>query len=108
MVPIWVSDPMGLEIPLRTASTPATNVVATAPMPGIMIPSFPLAGAISPSALFVFPCFLFVGMLSVRFMKECTNSLSSRMRRRHCNGTRVKGDDCALCGNLKDLVESHG
>jgi hypothetical protein len=46
MVPICVSDPMGLEIPLRTASTPATNVVATAPIPGIMIPSFPFAGAI--------------------------------------------------------------
>ena len=31
-------------MPLRTASTPATNVVATAPMPGIMTPSLPLAG----------------------------------------------------------------
>jgi hypothetical protein len=26
------------------ASTPATNVVATAPMPGIMTPNFPRAG----------------------------------------------------------------
>ena len=43
-MPIWVSDPMGLAIPLRTASTPATKVVATAPMPGIMMPSLPLAG----------------------------------------------------------------
>ena len=47
MVPIWVSDPMGLAMPLRTASTPATNVVATAPMPGIMTPSLPLGGWIS-------------------------------------------------------------
>ena len=46
---------MGLEIPLRTASTPATNVVATAPIPGIMIPSFPFAGAIRPAAAFVIP-----------------------------------------------------
>ena len=42
MVPICVSEPMGCAIPLRTASTPATNVVATAPMPGIITPSLPL------------------------------------------------------------------
>src|ERR1700756_2732325 len=35
---------MGLERPRRTASTPAMSVVATAPMPGIMIPNFPVAG----------------------------------------------------------------
>src|SRR5579864_5080241 len=50
MVPICVSDPMGKAMPLRTASTPATNVVATAPIPGIMMPRLPLAGAIFPSA----------------------------------------------------------
>ncbi len=32
--------PDGLAMPLRTASTPATKVVATAPMPGIMTPEF--------------------------------------------------------------------
>src|SRR6185312_6454607 len=47
IVPICVSDPMGLAIPLRTASTPATKVVATAPMPGIMMPSLPLGAWIS-------------------------------------------------------------
>src|SRR5882672_2226930 len=47
MVPIWVSDPMGLAKPLRMASTPATKVVATAPIPGIIIPSFPFGGWIS-------------------------------------------------------------
>ena len=47
IVPICVSDPMGLAMPLRTASTPATNVVATAPMPGIMMPSLPLGAWIS-------------------------------------------------------------
>jgi len=36
-------------MPLRTASTPATNVVATAPIPGIMMPSLPLAGAMLPA-----------------------------------------------------------
>jgi hypothetical protein len=50
MVPIWVSDPIGCASPLRTACTPATNVVATAPMPGIITPSFPSAGAIALAA----------------------------------------------------------
>ena len=70
IVPIWVSDPMGLARPFRMASTPATNVVATAPMPGIMIPSLPLAGWISllrfldSVAWFVLDCAFFarVGM----------------------------------------------
>src|SRR6185369_7425186 len=52
IVPIWVSDPIGFASPLRIASTPATNVVATAPMPGIMMPSFPFAGSmLEPPAL---------------------------------------------------------
>ena len=37
---------------MRIASTPATNVVATAPMPGIMTPSFPFAGSIPEPAEF--------------------------------------------------------
>src|SRR5882762_5511402 len=37
---------MGLASPRRMASTPAMNVVVTAPMPGIRIPSLPSAGAI--------------------------------------------------------------
>ena len=36
---------MGCAKPLRIASTPATKVVATAPMPGIMMPSLPRTGA---------------------------------------------------------------
>jgi len=40
-------DPIGLAWPRRIASTPAMNVVATAPMPGSKTPSFPLAGRIS-------------------------------------------------------------
>src|SRR5713226_9846687 len=46
IVPICVSDPTGCDLPLRTSSTPAINVVLTAPMPGSRTPSFPLAGAI--------------------------------------------------------------
>ncbi|MDP9179959.1 MAG: hypothetical protein M3O61_20010 [Gemmatimonadota bacterium] len=45
MVAIWVSEPIGFENPRRTLSTPAMNVVATAPSPGVRIPSFPVAGA---------------------------------------------------------------
>src|SRR5260370_11131249 len=46
MVPICVSGPTGSDLPLRTSSPPAINVVLTAPMPGSSTPSFPLAGAI--------------------------------------------------------------
>jgi hypothetical protein len=45
MVAIWVSDPMGLARPRRTLSTPAMNVVETAPKPGSRTPSLPVAGA---------------------------------------------------------------
>ena len=43
---IWVSEPIGSASPLRTASTPAYAVEATAPMPGVRIPRRPVAGAI--------------------------------------------------------------
>src|SRR5580693_5335691 len=46
MVPSCVSEPTGCDSPLRTSSTPAMNVVLTAPIPGNKIPSFPLAGSI--------------------------------------------------------------
>src|SRR3954471_10026678 len=47
MVPICVSDPIGLANPLRMAKTPAMVVVLTAPRPTSRIPSLPRAGAIS-------------------------------------------------------------
>jgi hypothetical protein len=55
-------------MPLRTASTPATNVVATAPNPTINIPSFPLAAAISVGVFF---CPVAIDM--IRFLKESTS-----------------------------------
>src|ERR1700685_4486740 len=42
----WVRDPIGAPRPRLTASTPAMNVVLTAPMPGSSTPSLPSAGAI--------------------------------------------------------------
>src|SRR5215203_1912229 len=49
-VPIWVREPMGLARPLRTAKTPAMNVVLTAPRPTSRMPNLPCAGAISTGA----------------------------------------------------------
>src|SRR5271156_6639280 len=48
-----VSDPIGAPSPRLTASTPAMNVVLTAPMPGSRTPSLPSAGAIRTGPLVV-------------------------------------------------------
>src|SRR3984957_19410901 len=50
MVAICEVEPMGLAKPRRMASTPAMSVVATAPMPGIMTPSFPVAGLMAAAS----------------------------------------------------------
>src|SRR5271168_5005706 len=55
MWPICVVEPMGLARPRRTASTPAMSVVATAPMPGIMTPNFPVAGLMLAAACVAAP-----------------------------------------------------
>src|SRR5690606_17016336 len=46
MCPSCVNEPTGSARPRRTASTPAMNVVATAPNPGVSTPRRPVAGAI--------------------------------------------------------------
>src|SRR5215467_6493171 len=46
IVPSCVREPTGCAWPLRTNSTPAMNVVLTAPMPGSNTPSFPFGDAI--------------------------------------------------------------
>ena len=55
IVPIWVSDPTGMEWPRRTSSTPAMKVVLTAPIPGVKIPSFPFGGATLTGLRILFP-----------------------------------------------------
>src|SRR5215467_1657152 len=45
IVPIWVSEPIGWDRPLRIARTPAIVVVLTAPRPTSRTPSLPCAGA---------------------------------------------------------------
>src|SRR5687768_7167815 len=47
IVPICVSDPIGVARPFRTAMTPAMVVVLTAPSPTRRMPNLPFAGAIS-------------------------------------------------------------
>src|ERR1700694_345419 len=58
---------MGLAMPLRTASTPATKVVATAPIPGIITPSLPLGASILLLCWFdsVFACVGLFGMFKL-------------------------------------------
>src|SRR5207248_323999 len=46
IVPSCVSEPTGCALPLRTNSTPAMNVVLTAPIPGKRTPNLPFGGAI--------------------------------------------------------------
>src|SRR6202167_831557 len=48
-----VRDPIGAPRPRLTASTPAMNVVLTAPIPGSRTPSLPFAGAIGTGPFFV-------------------------------------------------------
>src|SRR2546423_9510552 len=48
IVAICVSDPIGFDLPRRTLSTPAMNVVATAPSPGVRMPNRPVAGGMFP------------------------------------------------------------
>src|SRR6202167_5344926 len=48
-----VRDPIGAPRPRLTASTPAMNVVLTAPIPGSSTPSLPSAGAIRPGPFVV-------------------------------------------------------
>src|SRR5690348_3831488 len=75
IVAIWVKEPIGLESPRRILSTPAMNVVATAPRPGVRMPSFPVAGRIverAPDAAFFEP-----------LDEACTYSISFQQRTRY-------------------------
>src|SRR5688500_12591879 len=49
-VACWFSVPIVFEWPRRMLSTPAMNVVATAPRPGVRMPRRPLAGAMDSGA----------------------------------------------------------
>src|SRR5439155_22383865 len=55
MVASWVTEPIGRAAPVRTSSTPAINVVLTAPRPGVSTPSFPFGGAMLVGRRIGFP-----------------------------------------------------
>ena len=95
MVPIWVSDPMGLAKPLRMASTPATNVVATAPIPGIMTPSLPFAGWISEVLLLFGADFWRAAIEGIFLMtlNDCGQTGMFSYWASFCNLLRLNGKD---------------
>src|SRR5260370_36266863 len=71
MVPSCVSDPTGCAFLRRIKSTPAMNVVATAPIPTVSTPSFPFGGAIAESRRIHFlPVFVKVsGTMELRWRR---------------------------------------
>src|SRR2546423_13393428 len=79
IVAICVSDPIGLESPRRMLSTPAMNVVATAPSPGVRMPSLPVAGRIEERAL--------EDALLEPLDEACTYSISFQQRPRNAAPT---------------------
>src|SRR5713226_5873192 len=93
IVPICVSDPTGCDFPLRTSSTPAINVVLTAPMPGSKIPSFPLAGAILEG--FSMPLLLLNDQNAID--TEDVNELPQRKRAASPNKLIMMREDFRIC-----------
>src|SRR5438309_9126425 len=95
MVPIWVSDPTGCDFALRTSSTPAINVVLTAPIPGSKIPSFPLAGAILEG--FSMPLLLLNDPNAIDSEDEFRMRLPQRKRAASPNKLIMMREDLTIC-----------
>ena len=92
IVPICVSEPIGLARPLRMASTPAMVVVLTAPRPTSRTPSLPRAGAISTG--------VDMNCRSYRFQ------LSAVSCQRSARGSRRTPPRAAKRASLKPKLES--
>lgn len=102
-------------MPLRTASTPATKVVATAPMPGIITPSLPLAGLMfefsdrfsdftsTPAAAFLVDFFpvAIMGLHPYQNCEVCTNPSCSRIRQDFCKCARPNVQNPAPTGTAR-------
>jgi two-component system LytT family response regulator/two-component system response regulator LytT len=101
MVPNCVSEPMGLPKPRLMASRPAMNVVVTAPIPGIRIPSFPSAGAIWTGSLLANSGLLVTGLNQVK----CYNTNSMRDRATATLTTIVVDDEQLACDELSYLLK---
>src|ERR1700730_18028928 len=67
-----VSEPTGCAFPFLTSSTPAMNVVLTAPIPGKSTPNLPLGGAIFPG-------------FSIPLLLECESHCHSPCRLDFCH-----------------------
>jgi len=94
-VPIWVSEPMGLEIPCAQLDAGDESGCHSAHA-GIMIPSLPFTGAIWRLRDYSYR----LACVSVRFVKDSKLIiLSYRQRRR--NYRAANGPVCALCGDLR-------
>src|SRR6476659_7508192 len=86
---------MGFPSPSLNASSPAINVVVTAPMPGIKTPSLPSAGAIWTLSL--------LGK-SFSFRPKCYNTKSMRERATATLTTVVVDDEGLACDELAYLL----
>src|SRR6266478_3756250 len=95
IVPICVSDPTGCDLPLRTSSTPAMNVVLTAPMPGSRTPSFPLAGAILEG--FSMPLLLLNDQNTIDGRNEFRTRIPQRKRAASPNKQIIMRDAAKIC-----------
>src|SRR5262252_7816308 len=86
MVPICVSDPMGLARPRRIAITPAIVVVLTAPRPTSMIPSF-------PSGLSIFLGFVTAADYTIRIIWKSGNLDLNGVLQEVSTGRPARGHD---------------
>src|ERR1022692_4312912 len=93
--PNCVREPMGFPNPSLKASSQATKVVVTAPMPGIKTPSLPSAGAIWTLSL--------LGK-SFSFRPKCYNTKSMRDRATATLTTVVVDDELLACDELAYLL----
>src|ERR1035437_7501499 len=88
-------QPIGLPSPSLKASSPATKVVVTAPMPGIKTPGLPSAAAIWTLSL--------LGK-SFSFRPKCYNTKSMRDRATATLTTVVVDDESLACDELAYLL----
>ncbi len=92
MVLSWVSEPTGCAFFFLTSSTPAMNVVLTAPIPGNKTPNLPLGGAI------------FAGF-SIPLLLELESQYNSPIGLIYINGSSHRGTRVLLSPARRDCPE---
>src|SRR5687768_13490787 len=89
IVAIWVREPMGSDSPRRTHSTPAMNVVATAPRPGVSTPNLPSGLRIATRGVAVDDC---TSLFSVGIVGDClTRAIETGGTRLRASRNRFRG-----------------